>query len=712
MHTELHAALKRYRLEESRKLGKPAFHVFTNKQLDLLVERPPRSVQELLRVPGFGRQKSETYGPSILALTSGATADQPFSAHPASHMNIHAAAAQPTHSWQTHAWAQHGMPTGSPRPTPIMPTYSAPAQPAPPSPPRPEDHGLTTLLAMGFEAALARNALSTASSIEEAIQICLACAEHQQQPPAPSSQPSVHQARQHPSVHTTMAPASKRRRTTVDLCDDDDRGGLSGPSRAAASATQVPASTCVPKGLNAEQRAASQRVLAGESVFLTGAAGTGKSFMLCHVLDALRAKDGDESVAVTASTGVAAVHLGGMTLHSWAGVGDGKAEVDRLVQSVLGNEGATQRWRNTKVLVIDEISMLDGDFFSKLDQLAKAVRCNGQPFGGLQLLLCGDFFQLPPVGSTFSFAFDSPAWEQIGVRTIELRTVVRQGGDQRFIKVLTNLRIGMCSPEDAAVLAACHGKWDRGVPADGIVPTRIYCRNHGVDEVNNTELRRLPGRLWPFNAIDSSPPSSEDHAKQLERQAPSALCLKEGAQVMLTRNLNDLGLANGSRGIVLRFEQVIGPKGPKGERLPLVRFDSGREFLVERQPSRHHGSGVTRVQVPLKLAWALTVHKSQGMSVSRAQVQLSDAFAYGQAYVALSRVTSLAGLGITGGHVTQRVVRAHPQVHTFYHKSAGQLSDAAGYGQAQQAAVRPTAQAQPRARQLGGAGSQDSPIVL
>ena len=678
METQLGKSLKSYRLDEARKLQKPAFHVFNDKQLVLMVNRPPRSLHELLAVPGFGRQKSEAYGPGILALTNAATVELESTSR---------------HRWPHRVYAATEEDWAAP-PQPLMPDI--------------EPH-VTQLVQMGFQLASAREALSRTSSMEDAVRVCLESC------PLPRREQTTHA--------TSAQPDAKRRRTTVDLCDDDDDSdlgrdsGLLGPARSSATL----ASACTAEGgLNEEQRAVERRILDGESIFLTGAAGTGKSFLLRHVLDQLRALHGDEGVGVTALSGAAATPLGGQTLHSWAGIGVELLDDVVLLQRVLGNEHATRRWKGTKVLLVDEVSMLDGELLSKLEALARSVRSSGRPFGGLQLLFCGDFFQLPPVnlGKGGSFAFESAAWRESAVRTVELRTVVRQSGDARFIRLLANLRRGLLTDSDAAALAQCHdGRWERGMPADGIQPTHIYCTRINVDAENERELHRLPGAESVFRAIDSGgPPSSPQAEKQLEEKAARGLSLKVGAQVMLSRNLPDIGLANGSRGVVLRFEAAPGPRGASGQALPVVQFDQLHgELLVQRCPTRH--SGVLRLQLPLKLAWAMTVHKSQGMTVSRARVQLANAFAYGQAYVALSRVTSLAGLEIAGGRLTQRVVMAHPKVLTFYEQAVGQSRDQIGRhgqvaGQATAAEPRrlPSQPPRPRARQLGG--SQDSPIEL
>jgi len=242
-------------------------------------------------------------------------------------------------------------------------------------------------------------------------------------------------------------------------------------------------------------------------------------------------------VAVTAPTGIAASHVQGQTIHSWAGIGLGKGSVDTVVSKALGNSGACDRWRAASVLVIDEVSMLDSHLFSVLDTLGRAARGNSatihEPFGGLQLVLCGDFFQLPPVSlGKFGngFAFQSASWGEAGVRTVELRTIVRQQGDRAFIDLLTPVRVGVCSPATTAALSACHVD-RKALPRDGILPTKLYCKNANVDAENLRHLNALPGTAVRFVASDQfrGDYSSETEKKLLdlvEKKAASELLLK------------------------------------------------------------------------------------------------------------------------------------------------------------------------------------------
>jgi len=429
--------------------------------------------------------------------------------------------------------------------------------------------------------------------------------------------------------------------------------------------------------LNPEQQRTLQLSLTGRNMFLTGAAGVGKSFLLRHMVSILQSRcaNGGDSVAVTASTGIAASHIAGVTLHSWAGIGiaSGK-DPAKLIQKVRNNRGASHRWRTTKTLVIDEISMIDGVLFEALDAIGKAVRGNSrQPFGGLQLILSGDFYQLPPVSLRYAgFVFSSNAWKNGNIIVAELTTVVRQEGDLKFVRILRELREGKCSSEVENILATCHVSRKKR-STDGIVPTKLYCTNKTVDSENNARLEGLPGMGQSFEAKDRFKGNYTRRVQTslrqaTDRKAPSVIRLKTGAQVMLLKNSPGWNLVNGSRGVVIGFDS--NDERGKNTSYPIVRFTGGaihtiEPFVVFQATT---GGAMTREQLPIKLAWCLTVHKSQGMTLDRLELQLDDAFDYGQAYVALSRVQSLAGLWIKGKSVTQQMVKAHPDVIEFHRR--------------------------------------------
>ncbi|XP_072024041.1 ATP-dependent DNA helicase PIF1-like [Amphiura filiformis] len=405
--------------------------------------------------------------------------------------------------------------------------------------------------------------------------------------------------------------------------------------------------------LSSEQKEVLNAVQAGQNIFFTGSAGTGKSFLLKKIVGALP----PNSTFATASTGVAACHIGGTTLHQFAGMGDGTAPLAKCIELAC-RQTRIRQWKACKHLIVDEISMVDGDFFSKLEAVARAVRNSTQPFGGIQLILCGDFLQLPPVtkpGQRRKFCFQSPAWSKCINQNFELRQVRRQN-DNLFIGILQNIRIGRCPREvcEKMTSTASHS-----IDKDGILATRLCTHKEDVEQLNKIQLQKLDGDSVLFEAYDSDP----ELAKHMNNQCPvgSRIELKIGAQVMLAKNLDiQRGLVNGARGVVKGFEH-----GNKG--YPCVKFICGEEVVIRTERwSVKAGAGITltRRQLPLKLAWAISIHKSQGMSLDCVEISLSRVFECGQAYVALSRATSLEGLRVID--FDPKCVRAHPDVITFY----------------------------------------------
>ncbi|CAD7672764.1 unnamed protein product [Nyctereutes procyonoides] len=365
--------------------------------------------------------------------------------------------------------------------------------------------------------------------------------------------------------------------------------------------------------LSEEQAAVLRVVLKGQSVFFTGSAGTGKSYLLKRILGSLP----PTGTVATASTGVAACHIGGTTLHAFAGIGSGQAPLVQCV-ALAQRPAVKQGWLNCQRLVIDEISMVEADLFDKLEAVARTVRQQNKPFGGIQLIICGDFLQLPPVTK----------------------------GSQP----------PKCSDEVTRQLqtTASHK-----VERDGIVATRLCTHQDDVALTNERRLQELPGEVHSFKAMDSDP----KQARTLDAQCPVSqiLQLKLGAQVMLVKNLAvSQGLVNGARGVVVGFEM-------EGRGLPQVRFLCGVTKVIHADRWTVQATGgqlLSRRQLPLQLAWAISIHKSQGMSLDCVEISLGRVFASGQAYVALSRARSLEGLRVLD--FDPMVVRCDRRVLSFY----------------------------------------------
>uniref|UniRef100_A0AAR2LVP7 ATP-dependent DNA helicase PIF1 n=1 Tax=Pygocentrus nattereri TaxID=42514 RepID=A0AAR2LVP7_PYGNA len=403
--------------------------------------------------------------------------------------------------------------------------------------------------------------------------------------------------------------------------------------------------------LSREQTAVLNAVLSGKNVFFTGSAGTGKSFLLKRIIGSLPPK----STYATASTGVAACHIGGTTLHSFAGIGSGSAPLEQCLE-LAQRPGVRQHWTSCKHLIIDEISMVEAQFFDKLEAIARSIRRSTEPFGGIQLIVCGDFLQLPPVTKGKekpSFCFQARTWRKCVHVNMEL-TEVRRQTDRTFISLLQAVRVGRVTEEVTSQLLKSANNC---IERDGILATRLCTHKDDVELTNENKLKQLP----VFEAVDSDPML----VKTIDAQSPvgAILQLKVGAQVMLTKNLDvQRGLVNGARGVVVDFL-------PGNQGLPRVRFLCGAVEVMKRERWVFKAGGglyLSRQQLPLKLAWAISIHKSQGMTLDCVEISLARVFESGQAYVALSRARSLEGLRVMD--FDPRVVQADLDVLLFYKK--------------------------------------------
>jgi len=426
--------------------------------------------------------------------------------------------------------------------------------------------------------------------------------------------------------------------------------------------------------LNAEQAAALSAVMNRRSIFLTGPGGTGKTHTIHAIAQA--ATDAGIRTSLTALTGCAALllQIRARTIHSWAGIGLARGTIQELVASVKRNKRAVRRWLDTQLLIIDEISMCTPDLFEKLDGVARHIRKQLElPFGGMQVVLVGDFCQLPPVQTAKSkdsaiFAFESPLWSQTVQETHILTQIVRQV-DPVFQNLLNEARTGNLTPASIKLLEGRMGlPWQDAT----IRPTLLFTRNAEVDTINRKNLDALTTSPHMFHAqtiTDTSENKSwvspDDAAvaaaiEKLDSDAPYevSLELRVGAQVMLVTNKDQArGLVNGSRGIIVGF--TLGG-------LPQVQFkDVSDTQVIDREvwwlPDY---DGIGRSQIPLRVAYACTIHKSQGASMDSCLVDIgSSTFEYGQAYVALSRVRSLDGLYVW--KFDPRKIRCHPRVLDF-----------------------------------------------
>ena len=434
-----------------------------------------------------------------------------------------------------------------------------------------------------------------------------------------------------------------------------------------------------------EQQAVINAVKRGESVFFTGCAGTGKSYVLKAIIEILP----PSKLAITAPTGIAAVNIGGTTLHSWSGIGQGNETKEKLSHIVRAKQSALSNWRSCQTLIIDEISMLDCELFEKLEFIARSIRSNQQPFGGIQIVLCGDFLQLPPVNKdqAAKFVFESPLFESMVSLRISLSQVFRQSDDS-FVKMLGELRVGVVSNLSKMSLSSCVNK--KIDIANGIIPTKLCSIKNEVETENLSRLNALPGQEVSYVAIDSGDKFALESFKK-NCTAPDILVLKLNAQVILLRNLSTSdGLVNGSRGFVVGFDfpskkyttssdlkgaqngaTPLESKNDSKTRYPIVKFTNGRQIMIKEESFSVISQGkvlVQRIQIPLLLAWAITIHKCQGMTMDSAVLQFDKIFESGQGYVALSRVKSLDGVFIISKREINwsKVFQANDRAIQFY----------------------------------------------
>lgn len=504
----------------------------------------------------------------------------------------------------------------------------------------------------------------------------------------------------------------------------------------------VPSSSQSHFSLSKEQQAIVEHVVREKrNVFFTGSAGTGKSVVLRQLVNELRQKYGQFAVGVTASTGLAACNIGGQTVHKFLAIGLGVGSAADLAKRIKRNGLAKKRWETLRVLIIDEISMIDGKLFSKLEEVAREIRQSKRPFGGIQVVCTGDFFQLPPVSklNDSQFCFLSEAWERVVTETITLTQVFRQKGDTELIDMLNALRCGSLSDD---MVRKFHLLSRKVVYDDGIEPTELYPTRQEVKRANDTRLRLLHGNVRVYKAMDNvTDPQQKKNYEHL--MCEETLELKEGSQVMYLKNHPDNIVVNGLIGMVLGFmtesmwglvcvqfgtRETMNPSPGfmqlilflsslcgqltytdeqeaslnnipaewrlkvamlstearlmnANDVLPVVNFKASdgdntlilvrrEEFTVDQVKTNSAFGGspenLTRVQLPLLLAWAMSIHKAQGQSIDRLRIDLQKIFERGQVYVALSRATCKEHLEVL--NFDHRRIRVAQEVRDFYSK--------------------------------------------
>lgn len=387
----------------------------------------------------------------------------------------------------------------------------------------------------------------------------------------------------------------------------------------------------------------------GVNVYLSGSAGSGKTYLLNQYIKWLR--DHNITVAVTASTGIAATHMGGMTIHGFSGVGIRESLSDYDLDALSQKPYLAKRFDETKVLIIDEVSMLHAKTLDMVERVARAFKRNDLAFGGMQVILSGDFFQLPPISKSFNpqsddnqdvdevkkdFVFYSEAWARMKPAVCYLSEQHRQE-DDTYTSILNNIREGNVYDENFGILEERLGA---ELPTH-VLPTKLYTHNADVDTINFVELQKISGAEKKFDMYSKGRANLVEILKKSCLASPE-LRLKVGAKVMFVKNNSEKGYVNGTQGEVIGFAD-------NGD--PIVETLDGRKIEVSHESWRIDEEGKVKAEItqyPLRLAWAITIHKSQGMSLDYAEIDLSKTFTYGMGYVALSRLRKLDGLRLVG----------------------------------------------------------------
>lgn len=388
-----------------------------------------------------------------------------------------------------------------------------------------------------------------------------------------------------------------------------------------------------------KQATALEVLRGGHNVYLTGPAGSGKTFLLNQYIQELREEN--VYVAVTASTGIAATHMGGRTIHAWSGIGIKDALPKKEIKKILRNQDTLLRLKKAKVLIIDEASMLHAYQLDLVNKIMREARGSWEPFGGVQVILSGDLFQLPPVKkdnvTEVKFVNESSSWREMDIKVCYLSDQFRQE-EGALTNILNDIRSRSVDETTAELLQECRGRKLESIEQ----PTKLFTHNSDVDTINSRELAK----------IDNAPLAYQMGTRGEERLvqslkegclSPEKLILKKDALVMFVKNNFESGYVNGTIGTVIDFDD---------EQFPIIETLSREEISV--QPTTwsvedEEGKSVASItQLPLRLAWAITIHKSQGMTLDAAEVDLSKSFEYGMGYVALSRVTMLDNLCLLG----------------------------------------------------------------
>lgn len=448
--------------------------------------------------------------------------------------------------------------------------------------------------------------------------------------------------------------------------------------------------------LSTEQQYALQQFSEGKNLFITGPGGTGKTKLIHHLVE--NAKTAGKPYQVCAMTGCAAILLScnARTIHSWSGIKTARGPEETVVTAVLRNKRTVAIWRKIKILIIDEVSMMSEKIFNILNEIGKKSRKSILPFGGIQVVFTGDFYQLPPVPTagepcTERFCFESVDWLNVFPlkNHIQLVTMFRQT-DPLYIDILQQIRVGELTEENKKILQGYVKREYDPVQHNDCILTKLFPIRSKADYVNQAQFAKIEEQEYTFECIKKTdcstyienniPLSLETMIKcraleqkdiefELETLLSNTGCnesisLKKGCAVMCTVNIDmESGICNGSQGTIIGLTTTC---SGTGEALPIVKFSNGQVRTIQRHYWQSEEYPTIAIgQIPLTLAWALTIHKIQGATMSMAEIDIGQAvFEYGQTYVALSRIQTLDGLYLSAFHAHR--IRANPKVTEFY----------------------------------------------
>ena len=391
----------------------------------------------------------------------------------------------------------------------------------------------------------------------------------------------------------------------------------------------------------------------GHNVFLTGPPGAGKTYVLNSYISYL--KQHQIPVGITASTGIAATHIGGMTIHSWSGIGIREHIAEETLEKLASKSPLTRRITNTKVLIIDEVSMLHGKRLDMVNQICKHIKRSDKSFGGMQVVLTGDLFQLPPINrardSNVDFVFKSKAWQELNLKICYLSEQHRQHDDE-LLGILHKIRRNEAGFSELDTLQT------RQIDELETNATRLYTHNADVDAINQQKLQDISEDIVIFDAATKGNKVAVE-SLTTSCLAPVKLELKLGAEIMTVINDQQQRFVNGSRGVVIGFHEDTNA--------PQIKLHGDNRVITLERYTWVMGEAdkiiAELAQYPLRLAWAITIHKSQGMSLDEAEVDLGRSFEPGMGYVALSRVRSLDGLILRG--INDLALQVHPEILKF-----------------------------------------------